>query len=685
MVALAALAAISACESPDTEIVLPQAAPAPLACHVPSRPPGRARAENAFPSLTFDQPTRLVRTTSGAPRWFVAERPGRIRVFDDRADATEATLFADLRAAGKIFEGSFDDGIMGFAVHPRFAENGEVFVAYTAPSTTDAPLEYHIDRGRSTDGGRTLDLSTLETMIAFPKKESIHHGGAMAFGPDGMLYVATGDGGLGDPDGNAQNLGSPMGKVLRIDVDASRPYAVPADNPFLGTAGAQPEIWALGLRNPWAMSFDRQTGALWLGDVGQLRWEEVNVIVRGGNYGWRVKEGAQCYTTPACSSEGLIDPVFTYSHGEGFSIIAGFVYRGAAFPALRDTFVISDFITGRISAVRKSEATMLFESGRNISTLAEDRDGEILFVDYLSGTIHRLLADDRPSEIPPTLGATGCFDPAGGRVAETLVPYEVNTELWSDGATKERWVQVPEGEPISVSSLGTWRLPPGSVVFKSFAIDGRRVETRMLVNHLEGGWAGYSYAWSEDGRDATLLETGLVRDLGGGRSWTYPSRSDCFACHNLSAGRTLGLRTPQMSAADLERLVARGVLEPGVVAPVPPPSSVEERARAYLDVNCGLCHRSAGPAAGLGDLRREATLGQMFVCNVPTNDRASGLVRLKPGDPASSAIVQRMRANDATRMPPLASAIVDEEGASLVESWIAGMAPTLCSGFSPTR
>jgi uncharacterized repeat protein (TIGR03806 family) len=674
-----------ACDSPDTEILPPRAETAKLSCRVPTRPPGRARAQNAFPRLAFEGPTRLVRTAEGASaRWFVAERTGKILAFEDRQDAG-ASVFADLAAAGRIFEGSYDDGLMGLALHPRFADNGEVFVAYTGPSATSA-LEYHIDRARSTDGGRTLDLSTLEPMIVFPKVESIHHGGAMAFGPDGMLYIATGDGAFGDPDGNAQRLDSPMGKVLRIDVDAKRPYAVPPDNPFIAAGGARPEIWALGLRNPWTMSFDRASGALWLGDVGHRRWEEIDIITRGGNYGWRVKEGTQCFSTPTCRSEGFIDPVFTYSHGEGFSITAGFVYRGAAFPALREAFVFADFITGRVSAMREGKAETLIESGLNISGLAEDGAGEILVLDYLSGTIQRLAADDRPSEIAPKLSATGCFDTRGGRVADDLFPYDVVTPLWSDGAEKERWLKLPADDAIFVNKAGKWALPVGSVTFKTFRLDGKNVETRMFVHHEEGGWAGYSYAWDEDGMDATLLEDGVTRDLGGGRSWTYPSRGDCFACHNLATGRALGFTTSQMDRdGQIDALVAMGAIDPSRIVRSPAPTTIEQRARAYLDVNCGNCHRPTGPAAGLGDLRREGSLGEMFVCNVPATDSEGTRVRLRPGDPAASAIARRMRATDASRMPPIGSAVVDEAAASLIEAWIAAMDPTLCSTFEPTR
>lgn len=655
-VALAALGLASACGEDFGEDLREEAAP----CVPPPRPPGKARTEPAFPRLAFSEPTRLVRPADGTPRWYLAERTGVIRTFEDRADADASAVFADLR--DRIFFGSVDDGVMGLALHPRFGETGEVFIGYTAPSAS-AALEYRIDRARSRDGGRTLDLSTLENVLAFSKEQSIHHGGPLAFGPDGLLYAAIGDGFFGDPHGHAQRLDVLFGKVLRIDVDGARPYAVPKDNPFAEAADARGEIWALGFRNPWTMSFDRATGDLWLGDVGHGLWEEIDLVRRGGNYGWREREGAQCYDAPACRREGMTDPVFQYPHSDGFSITGAFVYRGKAMPELEGAFVFGDFVTGRVSALRGGSAETLLESGRQISAFAEDRDGEVLLVDFATGTIHRMLREDRPAQIPERLSESRCFDAPG------LFRYEVNSSLWSDGADKERALYLPPGQPIVVGADGAWELPPGSVTWKTFVKDGRKVETRMFVNHVEGGWAGYTYAWDDEGRDATLLERGETR---GG--WTFPSRSDCLACHNRASGRTLGLSTAQMSRGDqIARLAARGAF-----AEPPAPARIEDRARAYLDANCSLCHRPRGPASGLGDLRAGRSLPGMKICNVPASAGDPGVMRVVPGDPDRSAIVQRMRALDTTRMPPIASHVVDEEGVALVSEWIRGIDPELC-------
>jgi uncharacterized repeat protein (TIGR03806 family) len=659
---------------------------APLLCKAPALREGKARVKNAFPGVTFEEPVRLVR--EGA-RWFVAERKGKIQVFDDRDDVSETRVFFDLAATGQLDLYSEYNGLLAMAFHPRFAENGEVFLAYTAPaSALGALFEYRIDRVRSTDGGKTLDPSTLERVFAFSRDQATHHGGPLLFGNDGMLYAATGDGYYGDPQKNSQKMHSPRGKILRFDVDGARPYRVPADNPFVGNAEALPEIWALGFRNPYGMWLDRQKNDLWVGDVGQLRYEEIDVVTRGGNYGWSEREGRHCYAASRCDTDGLIDPVYEYDHGQGFCVTAGFVYRANAFPDRRESFVFADFITGRVSTLRDGQADVLVESGRLPSHIAESRTGEVLLLDYGTGTIQEVVPEDRTAIIPPTLSATGCFDPKDGRVADSLFPYDVRMELWSDGATKQRWLYVPEGQKIGMNLSGGWEAPAGSVVFKTFTLGDRKVETRMLVNHEEGGWTGYSYAWNEAQDDAVLLHDGETRTFGDGKTWTYPSRSDCFACHNLASGRTLGLNTAQMDRdGQIETLDSLGRFDE--LRTGPPISdgrdtdSIEAKARSYLAVNCGICHRGDGPASGLGDYRLEMSFASMQLCNARAQNAEGNTLRLVPGNPEASAIIQRMKANDGTRMPPLATNVVDERGVRWVSDWIKSLPPSVCARPSP--
>jgi glucose/arabinose dehydrogenase len=238
---------------------------------------------------------------------------------------------------------------------------------------------------------------------------SNHNGGHLAFGPDGMLWIATGDGGsAGDPAGNAQNLGSPLGKLLRIDVSEPGGYSVPADNPFVGSPGALPEIWAYGLRNPWRFSFDRATGDLWIGDVGQYEWEEIDVEPRrvpgGRNYGWNVMEGSRCYDEPSCDDTGLVLPVAEYGHSQGCSVTGGFVYRGADHPILDGMYLFADYCSGRIWALVPGGRTgwavaQVGSASDRIAAFGEDPEGELYIVAIDSGTVFRVIAE-RAAQAP---------------------------------------------------------------------------------------------------------------------------------------------------------------------------------------------------------------------------------------------------------------------------------------------
>jgi len=294
-------------------------------------------------------------------------------------------------------------GLLGMAFHPDFANNGEVFLSYTQAG----PVSY-VSRFFSLDGGITLDSSSEQPLIVMPQDFGNHNGGNIAFGPDGFLYIGFGDGGsANDPNNRAQDNSNLLGAMIRIDVDAGVPYGIPPDNPFVGSplcsqgfgAGQCPEIHAFGLRNPWRWSFDSQNGDLWLGDVGQGAWEEVDIIVAGGNYGWRLREGAHCNPNrndPNCNSNVLIDPVAEYDHTVGRSITGGYVYRGNAIANLSGSYVYADFGSGRIfrafaSGQGNFDSEELLDTGFAISSFAQDDDGELYFLDYGAGGIHRIV------------------------------------------------------------------------------------------------------------------------------------------------------------------------------------------------------------------------------------------------------------------------------------------------------
>jgi hypothetical protein len=329
----------------------------------------------------------------GDPRLFVVEKDGRVVIV--AGGAVLPTPFLDLR--GQVSTGS-EQGLLSLAFHPDFAANGRFFVNYTDPAGDTRVVEYRVSPA---DPDR-VDPGSARVVLAIEQPFSNHNGGLVLFGPDGMLYVGMGDGGSGgDPQGNGQNLGTLLGKILRIDVDGGQPYASPDDNPFVDTAGARPEIWAYGLRNPWRFSFDRETGDLYVADVGQNRIEEVNAVRGAGpglDYGWNVMEGSECFGSAGCDREGLTLPVAEYDHGDGCSVTGGYVYRGAAIPDLRGTYLYSDYCSGFVRGFRFANGhagderrfAELEPADHSVASFGEDAAGE-LYVLTAGGGVHRIV------------------------------------------------------------------------------------------------------------------------------------------------------------------------------------------------------------------------------------------------------------------------------------------------------
>jgi glucose/arabinose dehydrogenase len=349
-------------------------------------PPG-IRLERAFPGLTFARMTGLYQAPDG--RWFVTEQRGRVFVFDDRPDA-QAQLFIDM--TDRVSTAGAEEGLLGLAFAPDFANSRTLYLYYSAAGGQRRTVLSRFTIGP--DGG-AAEFRLLEIPQPFPN----HKGGQIAFGPDGYLYVGLGDGGSGrDPMGNGQNLGVILGKILRLDVSGTGadPYRVPADNPFTGRAGARAEVWAYGFRNPWRFSFDPQ-GRLWVGDVGQNAREEIDVVTRGGNYGWGIMEGMDCLDQRPCNREGLILPIFEYATGANCSITGGFVYRGSGIAALRGAYVYADYCSGRIWALRYDGAAVteqaeMLDAPIMISSLAQDRGGELYALAHAeAGGIFRIV------------------------------------------------------------------------------------------------------------------------------------------------------------------------------------------------------------------------------------------------------------------------------------------------------
>ena len=332
----------------------------------------------------LERPLFVGHAGDGSGRLFVLEQAGRIRIVED--GALRRRPFLDL--TDRVLSGG-ERGLLGLAFHPDFATNRRFFVDYTRqPDGATVVAEF---RARRADPNRARP--TQRRLLRVRQPFSNHNGGMLAFGPDGRLYVALGDGGGGgDPGNRAQNPSTLLGKILRIDVDGARPYAIPPGNPF-ADGGGRPEIFALGLRNPWRFSFDRGTGRLLAGDVGQGRVEEIDLIRRGRNYGWPIMEGPLCFRPETgCESAGLTLPLASYRQVRGrCSITAGYVYRGAAIPDLVGTHLSGDFCSGEIFALRRRERSLLLDTELRISSFGEDEEGEVYVVD-LGGAVYRIIA-----------------------------------------------------------------------------------------------------------------------------------------------------------------------------------------------------------------------------------------------------------------------------------------------------
>ncbi|HEX8254612.1 MAG TPA: PQQ-dependent sugar dehydrogenase [Thermoanaerobaculia bacterium] len=340
-------------------------------------------------------------THAGDHRLFITEQIGTVRIFEPPS-IVRATPFLDVRDL--VLAGG-ERGLLSIAFHPRYTENGFFFVNYTDRGGNTVIARY---TRSSTDPNRA-DLQSERIILRITQPFANHNGGQLQFGPDGYLYIGMGDGGSGgDPGNRAQNRTDLLGKMLRIDVDRGDPYAIPSTNPFVATPGTRPEIWALGLRNPWRFSFDRASGDLWLADVGQGTWEEINFQAAtssgGENYGWRRMEGTHCFNpTSNCSDGSLIEPVIEYDHSEGgCSVTGGYVYRGVRNRRLSGMYIYGDFCSGQIwGATRGQDGRFVSRELLNapflISTFGEDAAGELYVADYRNGNLFRLV-DTAPKE-----------------------------------------------------------------------------------------------------------------------------------------------------------------------------------------------------------------------------------------------------------------------------------------------
>ena len=348
---------------------------------------GNLAVVEAFPSLSFERPVDFQHANDNSKRLFVVEQRGVISVFENDPKTSAKSEFLSIES--KVDDSGNEEGLLGLAFHPDYKSNGFFYVNYTANN----PNRTVISRFKvSPSNPNQADPASEMILLEFDQPYSNHNGGQLAFGPDGYLYIAVGDGGSGgDPQGNGQNRNTLLGTILRIDVDkseGSKNYSIPSDNPFVGSSeGFQKEIYAYGLRNPWRLSFDSETGELWVGDVGQNKYEEIDIIKKGGNYGWNTMEGFHCFNSSNCNTEGLELPVWEYDRSRGdISITGGYVYRGSAIQQLKGLYIYADYVSGRIWSLDMTNSnspvnTELFDTDFPISSFGVDENQEL----YLCG------------------------------------------------------------------------------------------------------------------------------------------------------------------------------------------------------------------------------------------------------------------------------------------------------------
>jgi uncharacterized repeat protein (TIGR03806 family) len=689
-------------------------------------PPAPFKVVRAFPKLTIKQPLCLA-PEPGTRRLFILQHlnywagPGRLlTALDDQGVSTTEMLI------------ELDGLAVGFAFHPNYQHNGYIYFGLNGPLEGKEKRTQVVRYTVSRQAPYGIDLSSKLLIVEWPSNG--HNGGDLAFGNDGMLFVSSGDG-SSDSDENltGQTLDDLLGAVLRIDVDHPDPgrnYGVPKDNPFVSRARARPELWAYGLRNPWRLSYDRESGQLWAGNNGQDLWEQVFLIEKGGNYGWSVTEGSHVFRAQRQAGPDTIrPPAAEHHHSEARSMTGGRVYRGTRLPELVGVYVYGDWSTGRVWGIKHDGTKAawhreLVDTPFNITGFGTDHAGELYVIDQGSGfyRFERTSEADRPSQPFPTrLSQTGLFaSVAGHKPHAGALPFEVNAPQWADGATAERFAAIPGPERIvqkpQLNAGGTWTLPNGTVLVQTLSLDlagkagkpvRERIETRLLVRQ-QGEWTGYSYRWNAPQTDAELVPSaGGARELevpepaqpSGRRdqTWRFPSRTECMVCHSRAAGFLLAF-TPLELDRDrnyggvvdnqLRALEHIGLFEGSLpkkkadrrrlVNPYDPKAALESRVRSYLHVNCSTCHVKEGGGNARMELDLDTPRNKMGLIDaVPDHARFDlpDARLVAPGSPERSVLYRRITVRGTDQMPPLVSTEVDHTALKLIADWIRRLPP----------
>ncbi len=726
--------------------------------NLPPQPPqfGYTLA-NAFPTVALTQPVCIASPPQETNRLFILEKTGNIVVITNLAAPTR-TVFMSLPVVTDS-----ESGLLGLAFHPGYATNGYFFVfsSRTLTNSQGAGLHQCISRFQVTATNANIALPGTELpLITEYDWAPNHNGGDLHFGPDGYLYASVGDGGAQyNGSLNAQVITNNFfSAILRIDVD-KRPgnflpnphpanttnYFIPADNPFVGVTNfnghtfaatsVRTEFFSIGYRNPWRFSIDPGTGFIYVGDVGQDLYEEVDVITNGANCGWAYYEGNHLASTLYPSQPtiltnpppGLVFPIQEYPHGTttytGDAVIGGGVYRGSRISQLYGDYIFSDNVSGSIWMLRYDGSnTVPFQYLTSASAPTafgtDPRNGDILIAQLNSGQIGRLdyNTTSTGAPLPPTLADTGAFsDLTSLTPSAGIVPYDLNVPFWSDNAIKSRWFSVPNTNlTVGFNPNGNWSFPTGTVWIKHFELEltngvaasRKRLETRFIVRNTNGIY-GITYRW-DSATNATLVpeagtnETFVINNGGilQTQIWHYPSRSECLVCHTAAGGYGLGFRTEQLNrnftygsltTNQLSALSAAGYFsapvtnDPATLLALAPATNtsatLEFRARSFLAANCSQCHQPGGGAQQANwDARiTTSTANAGLIRGIPVNNFGdTNNFIIAPQSPAHSILFTRSSARDlgslpSIQMPPLDSNLADTQDILLVSNWIASL------------
>ncbi len=688
--------------------------------HGTPEPPPPYLVERIYPGLTFNRPLDIT-PLPGSDRLVVLEESGQMLSFMPGAE--KADVFGVLSNYDPEINRSF-----ALTFHPHFVENRLVFTwgNYNLKGQANREKGTQIIRFRVTDiNPPALDLASAKVIISW--RAGGHNGGNMRFGPDGMLYIATGDTSKPDPPDRfvtGQDINDLHASVLRIDVDhpeGDRAYSIPKDNPFVGVSKACGEVWAYGLRNPWRMSFNPKTGDLFVGDVGWELWEMIYRIQRGGNYGWSITEGGKQDVRPdrLHGPSPILPPLVTHSHEEAASITGGEFYHGDRLPELKGAYIYGDWQMGTFWSLRTegdkvTEQRELARSSLMCAGFGIGQDGELLITDYSGGGLWRLVKNPQAgknSDFPRKLSETGLFIETPKQVpAPGVVPYEINAPRWADHAVAERWVAFPDKSGVSVASeskglvlQGQWGFPAGAVLAKTYSLQmergnpatSRRIETQIL--HYDGNlWGTYNYRWNATQTDAELVPSRgdeaifTIKDKAapGGelqQRWRFFSRSECARCHTLMNYFAQGFsalqleRTTPSAKGDQFDVFTNLSLIPKELKFADPHGAqggIELRARSYLHVNCSVCHRfnSGGAVPSFMNIERPLKDANLIESKPLQGDLGLPDARvIARGDPARSVLLYRMATAGRGHMPYLGSSLIDDRGLLLVRDWIASM------------